>query len=147
MTQLELWDDSRPKIREKPGLTLFVNDDDENIAVHRLARCIYAETGAKSLAAVEALCVMARNTGRKIADLAADENVFESLRGDSPRHKSLLVDSQSPGFQMCLRAVKNMGALSDTINGAVRFHHADVLPEWATALGSVAEVEGMLFYK
>ncbi|MDR1826477.1 MAG: hypothetical protein LBQ49_02170 [Rickettsiales bacterium] len=147
MTQLELWDDSDAQnSARKADLKLFVNDDDDAIAEYRLARRIYAETLGKSLAAAEALAVMARNTGRGIADIAEDENVFESLCPDSARHADLRVDSKSPQFQMCLRAVRNMAGLPDKIFGATRFHRDDIIPDWASGIGSVAEVDGLLFY-
>ena len=151
MTQTELFGaDTAPRTmtRTKPELTLFVNDDDAEIATHRLARCVYAETLASSLAAVEALCVMIQNTARTDADIGADETVFESLSPKSSRHKDLLVEYDAPGFQMCLRAVRKMrkGLLDDSIFGATKFHRADQMPDWATSIGSIAEVDDLIFY-
>ena len=158
MTQLELWKDfavpeemetHAPKCgNKKPDLKLFVNPDDESIAEHRLARCVYAETLASSLPAIESLCVMIRNTRRAAADIAEDESVFESLGKKSSRNKHLLVDYGDAGFQLCLRTVKKMhkGLLADKIFGAKKFHRADEIPEWANSIGSVAEVDGLLFY-
>jgi hypothetical protein len=127
---------------------LLTNNDDETISLHRLARCIYAETTASSLPAVEALCVMVRNTKRPIQDIASDSSVFESLDRNSAHHEYLSVSYDDPGFQMCLRSVRRMtvGQFPDNIMGATRFHRADMLPDWATSIGSIAEVGNLLFY-
>ena len=150
MTQLELWGDyeSPEPARKKTELQLFVNEDDDSIAEHRIARCVYAESLASSLPAVEALCVMIKNTKRPIAEIANDESVFESLCKESTRHEKLLVDYDDKGFQMCLRAVRNMrnGILADKIFGATRFHRADISPEWANSIGTIAEIDGLMFY-
>lgn len=149
MTQLQLSGGAEQFARKRPVLKIFVNDDDNAIAESRLARCVYAETRASSLAAVESLCVMIKNTRRATEDIADDENVFESLAADSPRHKDLLVYHNDPGFQMCLRAVRKIktDSIADNISGATRFHRADIMPEWATSIGSIAEVDGLVFYK
>ena len=148
MAQLELWGDSRGGADQTPKLRMFVNQDDKSIACHKLARCVYAETRASSLAAVESLCAMIKNSRRSIAEIAADSDIFESLKPDSIRHADHLVDYDDPGFQMCLRAVRRIGSDSilDNIFGATRFHRDDHLPEWATGIGSVAEVDGLSFY-
>ena len=158
MTQLELWKDfAVPEETEtnasecgkdKPELKLFVNQNDESIAEHRLARCIYAETLGSSLPAIESLCVMVMNTGRAFAEIAEDESVFESLDKKSVRNKHLLVDYNDAGFQLCLRTVKKMqkSLLADKIFGATKFHRADGNPEWANSIGSVAEIDGLFFY-
>ncbi|MCL1892231.1 MAG: cell wall hydrolase [Alphaproteobacteria bacterium] len=133
-------------------LTLIKNNDDEKIALYKLARIIYAETRAVSLPAVEALCSMVgnlcRKSGRPLADIIADESVFESLDKKSQRHCDLLISSDDPKFQMCLRVVKRMAAhqLADTIRGAARFHRTENSPEWARNRGWVAEIDGLLFY-
>ena len=144
--QSELFPLSRP--RRRPELKLFVNENDDLIAEHRLARCVYAETLAESLPAVEALCAMVKNTGRPISEIARDENVFESLSRESERHAALLVRHDDRGLLLCLRAVRRMlrGDIPDKIRGATRFHREDQLPDWATAIGSVAEVGNLLFY-
>ena len=132
----------------KPGLRLLINNDEASISIHRLARCIYAETLASSLTVVEQLCVMVKNTGRDIDDIASDSAVFESLSNKSARHKYLRVDYENPGLQMCLRSVRRMiaGQLTDKIMGATRFHRGDVMPDWATSIGSTAEIDNILFY-
>ena len=49
---------------------------------------------------------------------------------------------------MCLRVVKTMmrGNLSDCVFGATRFHHTDVMPDWAIARGYIYEYEDILYY-
>jgi hypothetical protein len=148
MTQLQPSGARHYAGRAKPELKLFVNDDDESIAECRLARCVYAETLAASLPEVEQLCAMVRNTGRPPAEIAEDRGVFESLAKESSRHAALLADFRDPGFQMVLRTVRRMkaGLIVDKIYGATRFHRADSLPDWATSLGSVAEIGSLSFY-
>jgi hypothetical protein len=147
MSELQPRDSVAP-IRERPELRLFVNEDDDSISEHRLARCVYAETLASSLPAVEALCAMIKNTGRPIAEICGDAGVFESLDKNSPRHESLLVGHGDPGFQLCLRMVRKIGRapIPDKTFGAKRFHRADAQPEWANSLGSVYEIDDLLFY-
>jgi hypothetical protein len=140
--------DSDSRFFARPKLKLFVNDDLKSIAEHRLARCVYAETLGSSLLAVESLCVMIENANRPVGEIAEDEEVFESLKRNSGRHKHLLVNHDDPKFQMCLRAVKKIrrGVLTDNIFGATRFHRSDVMPDWAVSVGSVAEIDGLSFY-
>ena len=134
-------------------LTLIKNNADAKDTLYKLARIIYAETRASSLPAVEALASMIGNirtkSMRQLSDIAADESVFESLDKKSPRNEDLLINSDDPKFQMCLRVVKRMsiGQLQDNIRGAVRFHRDDCLPEWATGIGAIAEIDGLLFYR
>lgn len=132
---------------KQPKLKIFTNADVKSICESRLARCIYAETLSSSLHAVEQLCVMVRNTNRNLIEIANDKSVFESLNQNSPRHKYLLVNYEDPKFQICLRAVQNMKNLPDKIMNATRFHRADIIPDWATAIGSIAETDDLLFYK
>ena len=49
---------------------------------------------------------------------------------------------------MCLRVVQTMmrGNLQDTVFGATKFHHANVIPQWAMARGYISECEDILFY-
>ena len=141
-----------PSESPKPELTLIQNNDDAKITTYKLARLIYAETGAVSLRAVEALASMIANlsnkTGRALSDIVMDDSIFESIRIDSPRHPDLFADSKTAPFQMCLRTVRRMisGQLNDTVMGATRFHHADTSPDWARAAGYVAETDGLMFY-
>jgi hypothetical protein len=69
--------------RQKPNLKLFVNRDSDAIAMHRLARCVYAETLAAPLQDVEQLCVMVRNTRRPLDEIAADG--FGAAQGPAGR--------------------------------------------------------------
>lgn len=133
-------------------LTLIKNTDDSKILLYKIARLVYAETSASSLAAVEAVASMIANiclsSQRDLDDIVTDKNIFSSLDKKSERHDLLLVDSQSRNFQMCLRVTQRMlnGALPDSCCGATRFHHVDVLPGWAISRGYVAEIDGLLFY-
>lgn len=133
-------------------LNLIKNPDESKIILYKIARVVYAETGASSLAAVEALTSMIANvcmkTHQDITDVINDKNRFESLNENSTRHKDLLVDAAKSGFQMCLRVVNRMlsGVLPDSCNGATRFHHDDVLPVWAMSIGYIDQIDGLLFY-
>ena len=134
------------------SLKLITNPGAYQADVYAIARAVYAETGASSLAAVEALCSMianlARATSRSVADIVCDANVFGSRNSQSPHHYKWCESASSRGFQMCLRVARRMygGGLRDTVRGAVRFHHADEIPEWATARGYIADIDGLLFY-
>ena len=138
--------------KSRPEFVLIKNDDDDKIATYKLARAVYAETRASSLLAVESLCAMIKNlsikSGRELSDIATDETVFESLSKKSARHADLLIDSKSRAFQMCLRSVRRMmsGQLPDMVRCATRFHRSENSPDWAAAVGYVAEVDGLLFY-
>lgn len=126
--------------------------DDENTDVYKIARAVYAETGASSLRAVQAMCAMIANvairTGRSAVDVACDANVIPAQAVSSPRHDGLNAPVASRGFQMCLRVARRMlcGGLDDVTHGATCFHHDDELPDWAVARGYIAEIDGMLFY-
>jgi hypothetical protein len=134
-------------------LTLIKNNDESQIAIYKIARIVYAETGGASLAAAEALASMIGNLCRKslrqLSDIAEDKKIFPCLsEKNSAAHKRLFVNADDAGFQMCLRAARKMAAgnLPDCVSGATRFHHADEIPDWATAVGYIAEVGGLLFY-
>lgn len=133
-------------------LTLIKNPDESKITLYKTARVIYAETGASSLAAVEALASMISNisnsSARDIADIVSDDNIFQCLRKNSSNHKLLSIDSNNSKFQMCLRVVRRMlnGNLPDSCLGAVRFHRANMLPDWAVARGYITDIDGLLFY-
>ena len=133
-------------------LTLIKNDDQAKINIYRLARAIYAETHAGSLAAVEGLTSMVRNLcskyERPVSDVAVDSDVFECLNRESARYKDMFVSSADPKFQMCLRTVKRMmtGYLPDSVHGAVRFHRIDQSPDWALHIGYIAEIDDLTFY-
>ena len=81
--------------------------------------------------------------------MVSDENIFDSLKQNSFRHKYLNADiKNNRAMHMCLRVVERMthGGLVDTCFGATRFHHADEMPDWATSIGYIADIDGLLFY-
>lgn len=134
-------------------LDIIRNPDESQIAVYKAARVIYAETFPSSLPAVEALASMIKNimaqTKRDLVDIVSDENIFNVLNKNSPRHEYLNVDAKNNrALQMCVRVVERMmhGGLNDTCFGATRFHRADEMPSWATSRGYIADVDGLLFY-
>lgn len=133
-------------------LTLITNTDTHRHELYKIARIVYAETGAASLRVCEALCAMIYNASQKNKcppyDIACDTSMFESLNPKSVRHKDLSVSANDRGFQMCLRLVGYMlrGKLADRCYGATSFHREDMMPEWATARGYIAEIDGLLFY-
>ena len=133
-------------------LNLITNDDDTKIVQYKIARIIYAETKAESLQIVEAMASMIFNIHMKyeksFEKIAKDENLFESLNEKSDRHQYLNVNANDRKLQMCLRVVQTMmhGNLRDSVFGATKFHHADVIPEWAMSRGYIAECSDILFY-
>lgn len=133
-------------------LNLIINDDDKKIVQYKIARIIYAETHAESLSVVEAFASMIYNVhikyDKSFENIANDKNLFESLNEKSKRHQDLDIDANSKKFQMCLRVVQTMmhGNLRDCVFGATKFHHADVIPEWAMSRGYIAEYSDILFY-
>lgn len=133
-------------------LNLFQNTDTDAIVSYKLSRIIFAETRAVSLQIVEAFASMIYNIHIKyqksFESIAKDLDVFECLDIKSKNHKLLNVDAHDRKFQMCLRVVKTMmhGNLKDTVFGATKFHHANVIPQWAMARGYISECEDILFY-
>ena len=131
---------------------IIENHDDKQKIYYKIARIVYAETLAKSLVAVEALSAMIYNIhikyNKSFEDIADDKGLFDSLSEKSLRHQYLFVNADDRKFQMCLRVVKNMirGFLNDNVYGATKFHHVDVMPDWAMSRGYIAEYEDMLFY-
>lgn len=83
-----------------------------------------------------------------IKNLSNDKNIFECLDEKSLRHKYLSVSANDKKFQMCLRVVNMMrhGNLPDYVMGATKFHHTDVMPDWATSRGYIEEYDDLLFY-
>ncbi len=134
-------------------LTLIKNTDASMSDVYRVARVIYAETGAVSLRAVEALSAMianaARASNRTITQVISDDSLFPVLHDDNPRHGFLTHDANSRAFQMCVRVAVRMlrGGLADATRGAIRFHHDSELPQWAVSRGYIADIDGLLFYR
>lgn len=134
-------------------MQLIKNPDASRGLEYRVARVIYAETRASSLAVVEALASMINNLSaashRDIAELITDDSIFETLKPDNPGHSYLNVSANSHAFQMCLRVTQRMlrGNLPDCCNGATRFHRADLLPAWCTSLGYIHDGGVLLFYR
>lgn len=134
------------------NLRLIKNPDETKKLSYQIARVVYAETSASSLPAVEALVSMidnaSRATGKSIAQIISDTDMFESLNVASVRHDMLSVPPTSRGFQMCLRVVGRMlsGGLPDMCHGATRFHHGDIIPDWARARGYILDIDELLFY-
>jgi hypothetical protein len=133
-------------------LTVIKNTDSAKAIQYKIARVVYAETLCSSLPAVEALVSMIENIcsahGREFREIAEDKTLFESLNESSERHGRLKDDCRSREFDMCLRVVQRMinGDLPDCCCGAVKFHRADKMPEWAVARGYIAEIDDLLFY-
>lgn len=133
-------------------LTLIQNSDNTQSVLYKLSRVICAETSASSLQLVEAMASMVYNIHIKydvdFEDIADNEKIFSVLNPKSERHENLIVVPSDKKFQMCLRVVQKMlnGNLRDSVFGATKFHHVDVLPDWARARGYIAEVDDVLFY-
>lgn len=133
-------------------LVLIQNPDDTQIVSYKLARIIFAETMAVSLQSVEAMASMIHNIHIKyeksFEDIANDKNIFDSLNHVSPRNKFLSVAANDRRFQMCLRTVKTMlhGNLRDCVFGATKFHHTDIMPQWAVSRGYIFECKDILYY-
>lgn len=133
-------------------ITLIENPDDTKIVPYKIARIVYAETLASSLAVVEAMASMIYNIhikyGKSFEDIAKDNNIFDSLNQESNRHEYLNISASDKKFQMCLRVVQTMmrGNLCDSVFGATKFHHDDIIPDWAMARGYIAEFDDLLFY-
>ena len=133
-------------------LTLIKNNDDTQIVSYKLARIIFAETNAVSLQIVEAMASMINNIhikhNKSFESISKDSDLFECLNQKSSRYQNLSTDVNDRKFQMCLRTVKTMmrGNLRDTVFGATKFHHANVIPMWAMSRGYIAECEDILFY-
>ncbi len=133
-------------------LNLITNNDDTQIVSYKLARIIFAETDALSLQIVEAMASMINNIhikyDKSFESIAKDNDLFECLNSKSSRNKNLNVAANDRKFQMCLRVVQTMmrGNLQDTVFGATKFHHANIIPQWAMSRGYISECEDILFY-
>lgn len=133
-------------------LSLIQNPDDTQIVSYKLARIIFAETGGNSLHEVESMASMIYNIhikyDKSFENIARDKNIFEVLNEKSPRRELLNVDANDRKLQMCLRVVKTMmrGNLCDCVFGATKFHHSDVIPDWAIARGYIYECGDILYY-
>lgn len=133
-------------------LELIKNPDESKIVLYKTARVIYAQTGAKSLRVVEALASMISNlavaSNRSVAEIVSDKNIFGFLNNNFGCADNSDVCVESNEFQMCLRTAGRLlnATLPDCCYGATRFHSADTLPSWATSLGYIADIDGILFY-
>lgn len=133
-------------------LVKIENPDNTQTVLYKLARVVYAETSAQSLQLVEAMSAMIYNIhikyDKSFEDISNDKNIFPVLNESSKNHNNLNVMADDRKFQMCLRTVKKManGNLPDYVYGATRFHHTDVMPDWATSRGYIAEYDDVLFY-
>ena len=133
-------------------LVLIKNPDDTQIVPYKLARIVFAETRGTSLQLTEAMASMIYNIhikyNKSFMDIANDKNIFDVLDEKSERHQYMQVDINNRNFLMCLRVIKTMmrGNLPDSVFGATKFHHADIIPQWAIARGYIAECEDILFY-
>ncbi len=135
-------------------MTLVKNPDASghmNLA-HKIARVVYAQTGAPSLSLVCAFTSMIKNlsdaSGVAISDLIADKTIFPVLSDGDINHARMYVPANSRAFQMCVRTAYRMlmNQLPDSCYGATKFHSADTIPAWATSRGYIADIDGMLFY-
>jgi len=133
-------------------LNVITNSDATARDKYTIARVIFATTGGATLRLVESIASMianaARASGRAPVDVARDASLFECNDVASPCHSLLNVYADDARFQMCLRVTEKMlrGNLPDTCYGAVRFHPDNELPNWATARGYIADIDGILFY-
>ena len=133
-------------------MILIENKDDTKAVSYKIARIIYAETLATSLAITEAMASMIYNIhikcNKSFEDIANDKDIFDSLNPESKRHQYLNVMANDKKFQMCLRVVQTMmrGNLHDSVFGATKFHHAHIIPQWAMSRGYIAEFDDVLFY-
>ncbi len=133
-------------------MTLIKNTDMSATLAYRVARIVFAQTGARTLLGVEALTCMIKNISEKygtpIEDIIQDKHIFDALDDASPRHCRMTEPANSRGFQMCVRTASRMlmGGLPDICFGATKFHYSDTIPDWAMSRGYIADIDGMLFY-
>ncbi len=133
-------------------LTIIKNPDVSASLAYKVARVVYAQTDAISLTLVEAMTSMIKNisdkSGRAIADVITDKSVFDALNVTSDKYQKLNVNANNRKFQMCVRVAQRMlmGGLDDACRGAIKFHAADTMPQWAIARGYIADIDGFLFY-
>lgn len=133
-------------------LTLIKNTDKSKSVSYKIARIVFAETGAKSLRVVEAMTSMIKNHAikfnRDFTDIVSDANLFTALNVNSPNHNLINVAADDNRFQMCLRVAGRMlnNSLPDCCYGATCCHHDEYIPQWATSRGYIADIDGFLFY-
>lgn len=137
---------------KKMQLTLIKNTDKSKSVSYKIARIVFAETGAKSLRVVEAMTSMIKNHAikfnRDFTDIISDANLFTALNVNSPNHNLINVAADDNRFQMCLRVAGRMlnNSLPDCCYGATCCHHDEYIPQWATSRGYIADIDGFLFY-
>ncbi len=134
-------------------MQLQMNEDKYLQRIYRIARVVYASTGATSLKGVQAFAGMIKNRSIKlnieIDDLIQDKDFFECINPESKNHHLIKVNATNPAFLMCVRVVGRMikDSCPDICCGATRFHYSNEMPEWAKSLGYIYEVDNLLFYK
>ncbi|MBR2511349.1 MAG: hypothetical protein IKB59_04225, partial [Alphaproteobacteria bacterium] len=93
-------------------MTLIKNTDMYATQAYKIARVVYAQTGATSLAGVEALTSMIKNlsdkSGRSIENIISDKNIFDVLDENSQNHHRINVPANNHAFQMCVRVASRM---------------------------------------
>lgn len=125
-------------------MALIPQTDTSECLAYKVARTVYYETGGKTLPVVEALTSMIKNlsdkSGMTIEQVTDKSDIFSGkyASGDMVAHR----------FDMCVRVARRMltGVLPDMCCGATMFHHGDIIPDWATSRGYIADIDGMLFY-
>jgi hypothetical protein len=133
-------------------MTLIKNSDKSACLSYKIARVVYGHTNGISLPLVEAFTSMIKNisvaTGISIENLIQDSKIFSVLNPDDKNHSRTNIPADNRAFQMCVRTAQRMlsGGLGDCCFGATRLHYADYIPDWARALGYIADIDGVLFY-
>lgn len=135
-------------------MTLIKNTDTSPVTTraYKIARIVYAQTGATSLPLVEAFTSMIKNisekSGMPILDIVGDSSLFPVLCKTDVNHHRMAIPANDRAFQMCVRTASRMlhGCLPDCCYGATKYHSANVIPDWATSRGYIADVDGFLFY-
>ena len=135
-------------------MTLIKNTDTSSVTSHayKIARIVYAQTGAMTLPLVEAFTSMIKNisdkSGVAIIDIIQDASLFPVLMSDDINHNRIHVHANERAFQMCVRTAYRMlsGGLGDCCYGATKYHFANTMPDWATSRGYIADIDGVLFY-
>jgi hypothetical protein len=145
---ISAWDFFTNKGLHTMQLKLIKNTDMSATLSYRIARVVYEQTGAETLHVVEALTSMIKNlsdkTGVDISDIISDKTIF----ADENKILNTADNVNDRKFQMCVRVASRMlsGGLPDCCHGATKFHHANVIPDWAIARGYIDDVDGLLFY-
>lgn len=136
-------------------LTLIKNTDASGMESlsYRVARVVYAQTGGISLPLIEAFTSMIKNiataSNQNVSDIISDSDIFPVLHSTDMNHSRLYVSANDKHFQVCQRTAHRMlsGGLGDCCYGATKYHFANVIPDWATSRGYIADIDGVLFYQ